>query len=211
MANLAGAYMEPSLAARKQGKDLVRPSDAQFQAVFKGFTEITDAQESIRVASVFIGLSPPRTKRATKGAYLKLHVSSLLHETYILEERLTSYAVKMGRVYGNKSVGKAADKLAHTAFSKVRLARGSHVHQQRFTDQGLDLVDMIELVRDFKDSGDLYYEDHFKDAQLEWRITSSKLVDDSKLLLDRYFDILWPVMGCGDTIFLPSLQSEKNR
>jgi hypothetical protein len=203
MAEFAGAYVKPSWEAKKRGETFNRATDPAFETVFYGFTEITNALEALNLTEALIGLAAPRSKRVMKDEYLKFLVGAYLQEVYILEQRLSSYAKKLCRLYKLSGELPMLLESVHSALSGIVLTRGSHVHQQRFSDQKLEILSSLALISKFKEefTDDLHFE--YKLAQSHWRKTVKANNEATRVLLDCYFDILFPQMSKSGTFVLP--------
>jgi hypothetical protein len=145
MADFASAYLEPAFRKRKAGESYELPTDSQFSAIFHGFTEITAALDALSLVEVLVGVAPPRTKHIKKDHYLQFLVGAYLQEMYILEQRLTSYAKKISRLYRKPTLPSTVHRIVYEPLEGIINTRGAHVHSYRFTDQHLDMVSTLAL------------------------------------------------------------------
>ena len=176
------------------------PQDTFFEKTFSGFNEISDTMDAIKLTKVFISLSPPRSRRIQKPAYLKYHVTVHLHEVYILKERLNEYATKIKRAYSKSARGIFVSNLIEPLFDVIRESleplvstRSKHVHSARFNDEVLSQASLLSFVDRFGDS------EYFKDAsrlsyalaQNEWNKIAQSNIDAITNILDSYFNVLF--------------------
>lgn len=204
MASFAQEYSDPARAAKKRGEELDRPTDAAFAAIFYGFTEISNTLDALDLIETLIGLSVPRSKRIKKEEYLKFLIGTYLQEVYILEQRLTSYVKKLGRVYQVPGGFKNLAAVIQDVFCGITRTRGSHVHSQRYSNQKLDMLTYLSLISTFKPDikDDLHFE--YKLVRHEWRKTVKENNAATRTLMDFYCDRLFEHISKNDQIFLPS-------
>ncbi len=203
MADFSAQYIDPALKARRDGEALRRPTDAAFAAVFVGFIEVTAALDALSLVESLIGLAPPRSKKVQKDEYLKFLISSYLQEVYILEQRLRSYATKVGRMYHKPGLIKAAEQVISESFGGLTMARGAHVHARRFSDEGLDRLASLALVSRFKPE---FVDDTDFEYQLvrqRWRRQVTANNEATKNVLDAYCDMIFVCITKTNKIFLP--------
>ncbi|WP_127020713.1 hypothetical protein [Rheinheimera mangrovi] len=189
-----------------------KPLDSFFEETFKGFNEISNTLDALRLTNLFISLSPPRSRRVQKPEYLKYHVSVHLQEVYILKERLNSYATRIMRAYSkssHKAFAEARIKplfgIVGTSLEQAVSSRSKHVHATRYNDEALDQASMFSFVDMFGDSQD------FKEistlsylvAKEKWKNTTKSNIDEITNLLDDYFDALFEVITVNGVIHTP--------
>jgi len=150
--------MRPLYEARKKGEEANKGKLSFFQKIFYGFTEISGAMESLKLAHTLISLAPPRSKRIKQDEYLKYHINAYLQEVYILKERLNIYATKLKRVYSKTNRGNLVPakinplfEIIKKAFESIVNTRGMHVHSYRYSDKDLDRLSSLFLISQFKD------------------------------------------------------------
>lgn len=211
MAEWASVTLEPLYRAQQVGQKL-KPLDGFFEETFKGFNEISNTVDALRLTQIFISLSPPRSRRIQKPEYLKYHVSVHLQEVYILKERLNTYATRIMRAYSKsprKGFAEARIKplfsIIGTSLEQVVSSRSKHVHDTRYNDEVLDQASMFSFVDKFGDSQD------FKEvstlsyflAKDNWRKITKSNIDEISNLLDHYFDALFEVVTVNSEIHTP--------
>jgi hypothetical protein len=211
MVEWASTTIEPFYRAHQIGQKLP-PPDAFFEKTFKGFNEISNPIDALRLTQLFISLSPPRSRRIQKPEYLKYHVSVHLQEVYILKERLNEYATKIMRAYSKstrKSFAEACIKplfdIIGSSLEPLVSTRSKHVHGARYSDETLDRASMFSFVDKFGDSQD------FKEAstlsylvaKAKWEKIAKSNIDAITDLLDDYFDVIFEVITIDGLIEAP--------
>lgn len=88
MANWAAEYMQPFIGVDGDREEMPEPSRVFLAKLFCGFTEVSGAEEALRLSEVLISLAPPRSRKIRKDEYLKYHINAYIQEVYILKERL---------------------------------------------------------------------------------------------------------------------------
>ncbi len=202
MATFANAYVRPSYEARKRGEQFVRPTDSAFAIVFFGFTEISSTLDALTLAETLIGHAPPSTKRVKKSEYLRFLIGAYFQEIYILEQRLTAYAKKIARLYKITEQALLLESIQST-FGGIIKTRGAHVHSNRFSDEGLDLLTGLELVGDLRGEPKFEADFDYSHVQADW----SKRVKTNNIatckLIDVYCDHFFSYLTRDEAIFLP--------
>jgi hypothetical protein len=211
MADFASAYLEPAIKKRKAGESYELPTDSQFSAVFHGFTEITAALDALSLAEVLVAVAPPRTKQIKKDHYLQFVVGAYLQEMYILEQRLTSYAKKISRLYGRPTLPAMVHRIVYEPLEGIINTRGAHVHTYRFTDAHLDMVSTLALFHRLghKLGDDLDFE--YARAQLEWKNRIKVNNHATRKLVDQYCLLLRVAICRSDKIVLPPARARTTR
>lgn len=203
MADFAAEYLGPVVKARKAKTTLQRPEDATFSAIFEGFTEISAALDTLKLTSKLIGLAPPRSNSIRKDDYLKFLIGAYLQEMYILEQRLSSYAKKISRMYQIPTLPAFVQKLVYQPLEGLISTRGAHVHSRRYSDKQLDRLSTTAL---FESVGhelgeDLWFD--YKWAQRHWMEQVKKNNDTTLKIVDSYFDVLHEVICSGSKVLWP--------
>lgn len=209
MADFAADYLNPVVEAKKAGNTLQRPEDATFSTIFQGFTEISAALDTLKLSSKLIALAPPRSKIIRKDDYLKFLVGAYLQEMYILEQRLSSYAKKISRLYQIPTLPAFVQKLVYQPLEGLITTRGAHVHSQRYSDEQLDRLSRTAL---FESVGhqlgeDLWFD--YKWAQHHWVARVKKNNDAMLQIVDRYFDVMYDVVSANGKVSWPSGQTKR--
>lgn len=189
-----------------------KPIDNFFEVTFKGFSEISNTVEALRLTQLFISLSPPRSSSIQKPEYLKYHVSVHLQEVYILKERLKTYATKIMRAYAKTSRRDFATETIKpliedvlTSLEKVVESRSHHVHGTRYSDEDLDRASLFSFVDKHSDSEEFegISKISYLAAKNKWQELAKSNVDAIKSLLDHYFDVLFEVITENGEIYPP--------
>lgn len=213
MAEWASLKMEPFYRAH-QIKQKLPPLDAFFEKTFKGFNEISNTLDALKLTQLFISLAPPRSRRIQKPEYLKYHVSVHLQEVYILKERLNEYATKIMRAYSKSTRKSFAEDRIKPLFGVIGESlepivstRSKHVHGTRYSDEAIDHASMFSFVDKFGDSQD------FKEAstlsylvaKAKWEKITKGNIDAIIDLLDEYFDVIFEVITTNGLIEVPRM------
>lgn len=203
VSDLSCEYINPAWEAKKRGKVLNRPTDSAFEALFRGFIEISDTLEALALTETLLGLAAPRSSKVKKDEYLKYLVGAYLQEVYILEQRLTAYAKKMLRLYNHPAHIPALEDSIQSTFGGITRTRGAHVHSQRFTDEMLDMLARTSLVSIFKPefAEDLHFE--YKYVQRQWRKIVKTNNAATRAFLDQYFDELFVLISKSGKFVFP--------
>lgn len=206
MADFAQENLDPFLSHLKEGNVISQPPDKNFTAVFYGFTDISATLDALKLTETLIGLSPPRSSKVNKDDYLKFLVGAYLQEVYILEQRLTAYGKKMSRLYKSNGLPEKVKKVVYEPLEKIITIRGSHVHQERYTDDDLNTVSTYVLFSRFKEA---YVEDvHFEYAQArrKWKRQIEENNRATASIVDQYFDLLFEHMCQQGKLVPPSIK-----
>ncbi|HZW25585.1 MAG TPA: hypothetical protein VFF26_08890 [Gallionella sp.] len=204
MSVFAKHYIDPAWKSKKtKGIVLDRPTDSAFSSVFYGYIEISNTLEALKLCETLIGVAPPRSKAVKHDEYFKFLVGAYLQEMYILEQRLSTYATRMSRLYKKPQIMQIIDQFVSKALEGIVNTRGAHVHAQRYSDNELDTLSTLTLISQF----DVSYTEHLKEqywwVQLEWGKKVKTNNSATREIVDHYFDVLYPLMTKDDRVVLP--------
>jgi hypothetical protein len=190
MADFAADYLDPAWKSKKVGTELRRPTDATFEAIFRGYIEISESLDSLDLAERLIGLALPRAKGVNKDKYLNFVVAAYLQDIYILEQRMTAYATKLSRMYRLPKLPSFVQEIVYQPLENIIKARGAHVHTRRYVDEHLDAVGTFALFKRVGHDLGQHLDDEYRTAQLHWK----KLVKTNRVqfkqIVDRYFKVI---------------------
>ncbi|BCK88443.1 hypothetical protein MIZ01_2247 [Sideroxyarcus emersonii] len=203
MADFASAYLDSAYKKKKAGEKFELPTDGHFLTVFYGFTEIQSTLDALALTETLIGLAPPRSKHIDKDCYLKFLVGAYLQEVYILEQRLTTYAKKLSRLYRKPALPPAVRKVVYEPLQGIISTRGSHVHNRRYSDETLDMVSTTALFRRLKHQLGEDLEFDYKVAQSNWKKQINANNKTTRKIIDMYCELLQVVICKNDKIVLP--------
>ena len=196
-------YTTPAWKYKKRtGSLLALPTDKHFLTVFNGYMEIDQTLETLVIVETLMGRVPPKSQFIQKNEYLRFLVSSYFHEMYILEQRLSTYAKKLHRMY--KKVGTAeADLIAKIdkSLGKLIKIRGEHVHESRYTDRTLAVLDSSALLSQLNPKFDFDFD--YKVARTKWRNVVRQDRQNLYGFLNEYFDILFNLVERDGKVRLP--------
>jgi hypothetical protein len=191
---------EPAPSPRPQ-----QPKERTVAKLILGLSEILDSVQSLRNVSVYARRFPYANSGIEKGAYLRYHIENYLNELYILEKRMEAYLKAISRMYRHDPLGPTISRLADAilkslsdALTDIREARGAHVHEERYSDQELNRLRVLETVKDQNARLSGLYE-HFyrltREAKLKW---ITEMNAGLQGLLDTYFAQLLEVLRSDD-------------
>jgi hypothetical protein len=146
---------------------------------FWGFTEIHDSLEMLDDIFFLIGRFPYSNTRISKERHLQIVVEAHYGEIYILQERLRHYLTVVERQYKTDprrlEISKRCKNLRSIVldlFKGVLQLRNSHVHQMRFSDEGLDRLKTLGLLASQSEHSaayKIYYRSQCTKTRKEWR------------------------------------------
>lgn len=205
MADWATHYMRPHtearLAARSAAPGSVVPppelteEETRFMRLFEAFTEISASYEAILDTRVYVGRFPFARTRISRSRYLAQQIAVYFNEIYILKERLIEFAKLMKESFRHGPFKARVDAVVTPVFKRVShslaeitATRGSHVHDRRYTDSDLHMLDFYDLMhRTGRQEFEYDYKIHYALARSKW----IKVIDDNEsaleILLEDYF------------------------
>lgn len=179
--------------------------DQFFGRAFRGFLEISKSLETLDDIAFYIGRFPFHRTRITRERYLQYHVESYFSETYILRERLTRYVTLLERQYRRdprisnvQGRCKALIDGITQSLEGVIDVRRRHVHEVRFSDDGIDRLSTLALLSRGSDDElsnlmkEYYREEHIRVKKI-WVDRAKTNNNAIRQLLDVFFDSLYPV------------------
>jgi len=183
--------------------------------LFRPYMEIMNSFESIQNIPIYISSFPFTSKGISKNNYLKYHIENYLQELYIMQQRLITYLKVIDRAYlkterSDIVHGKIVilTKVVNNTFDQYSKARGSHVHELRYSDNDIDRLSLFDLLSrsedtDFSNTMNLGYKLAYKEIRKKW---VKKIEDDSNgiiKLLDVYLNVLYKLITKKDKIIYP--------
>ncbi len=143
----------------------------------------------------------PRGLVNLKSDYLGFVVHAYLNEIYILEQRMCTYLKTLPRAAAKGSeVRDRLDKVkpellkaVNHVFNNVRGTRGAHVHQQRFSDDGIDRLRIVELMNHFPRHFpplESFYRSELRRVRKSWDVRFAANEIAIKTLMDHYYDVI---------------------
>jgi hypothetical protein len=155
------------------------PRELFTSKLFWGFTEIYDSLEMLDDIFFLIGRFPYSNTRISKERHLQIVVEAHYQEIYILQERLKQYLTVVERQYKTDprhlEINKRCKNLGSMVlvlFKGVLQVRNSHVHQMRFSDEGLDRLKTLGLLANHSEHSSaykIYYRSQYAKTREEWR------------------------------------------
>lgn len=204
MSTFSKSYIDPALKSKREmGVVLDRPTDSAFSSVFDGFIEIANALDALKLCETLIVIAPPRSKVIKHDEYIKFLVGAYLQEMYILEQRLSTYATRMSRLYKNPQIDRNFKQLIEKSLEGIVSIRGKHVHAKRYSDDELDMLSTLTLISQFDSTYTEHVQDQYKLTKLEWGKKIKTNNSETRKIVNYYFDILYPIMTTNDQIALP--------
>jgi hypothetical protein len=194
MADFSAAYLDPVHKSMKSGPKLERPTDKAFEAIFRGYLEVSESLDSLALAERLIGLAPPRANGVPKDKYLSFLVAAYLQDIYILEQRMSAYATKLSRLYKMPALPSLVEKIVYQPLENIIKARGDHVHTRRYADEYLSAVGTYALFRRVGHELGRHLDDEYRTAQLHWKKLAKKNNIEIKRIVERYFKVIKAVL-----------------
>lgn len=179
--------------------------DHYFGKLFRGFLEISKSLETLEDISYYIRRFPFTGTRITPERYLQFHVESHFAEVYVLRERLSRYLKLFERQFRRdpnlsnvEACCEALKEGIETALRGVITVRGQHIHEFRFTDNGIDRLSSIALLSEGSDDElsslmKEYYREQRREVKRTWANRTRTNLEEIKHLLDVFFDALFPI------------------
>ncbi|ELB2259542.1 hypothetical protein QNZ79_004457 [Vibrio parahaemolyticus] len=212
--NIMADWAAETLGAHKDsivaGETVEFENQDFFYMVFRGFTEITDTFEALEFSATLLSVASPRSKKVAKEKYIRFVVNTYLQDVYILKERLNAYATKIKRAHERMGRSELVEAHIEPLFESVKTrlqglvnARGGHVHQERFRDELLSEASSLELLVQFDDKFEFYYERTVTQVKRDWheRIVSNN--EATKAILNDYFGGMLRVVAENDRVITP--------
>ncbi len=183
--------------------------------LFKPMSEILNTIEAIENIAVYARSFPYKRQGVSRVAYLKYHVENYLHELYLLKNRLISYLKLVERAYKKSEISEHVHnsilplyKIINNALKGYIDVRGTHVHQNRYTDNDFDRLSSLELLSRGQDQFGVVMNNLLDSAYTETRKKWNKTIktDISALvsLLEHYFETLLRAITINGELIFPN-------
>jgi hypothetical protein len=179
---------------RHFASSLTRRDEVFASQLFLDFNEIVASYLSLKDIEIYINRFPYRDTGVSALRYLKYHIESHLNEIYIFKERFEAYLTFVERRYRKSpisenvsSTAQGLKKIILSSLDGIITIRGAHVHSKRFSDQDLDRLTFLEMLKDSEGAKDPFvmaYELEYKDLQKKWAKRIRENNDAVKKLLD---------------------------
>ena len=168
-----------------------------------GFTEISTTLDRLNLIDGLFSVAAPRSKSIEKHEYMNFLIGVYLQEVYILEQRLTAYATRMGRAYRTGvNVEELFESIQQT-LGKIVKTRGAHVHVKRYSDERLEILSGITYIGELAESFHINATAHCKTVQREWQKTIKSNRAATLGLVNSYFSHLLSAITKDGLLFLP--------
>src|ERR1700722_1634055 len=187
----------------------IDPRDKYFGDVFRGFLEITKSLQTLDDIAFYIRRFPFAGSPIDPARYLQFHVEAHFSEIYILRERLVRFIKFIERKFKRdplllefQTVSERLVSWIESSLGRVVTIRGKHVHEVRFTDEGIDRLDTIATITRAS-NGDMsnlmkrYFKIQHRKVRKKWRDTTKGNIKAIRALLDQSFEALYPVVFNG--------------
>ena len=142
------------LDGSRQLEPFTRRDEVLISAMALELFEINESYLSMLDIGVYIRRFPYRDLGISPVRYLKYHIESYLNEVYIFSERVKAYLYAIRRRFGKTTFSQQVDESAkrieqslESSLLTIIKVRGSHVHQNRFADRGLDRLAFLENLQ----------------------------------------------------------------
>jgi hypothetical protein len=142
----------------------VRRDDLLLHRIFQAYREVTTSFETlINIPFYMRHLPRAVSKRATKitwrglfvsrSAWVRYHIENYFHELYVFQNRVEALFTLLRRSYRKQtfstSLNEKCDRLEKAlkvGFSDALKLRGRHVHERRFDDTSLHIIELSEFL-----------------------------------------------------------------
>ena len=130
------------------------PEHKFISTLLTGVVEIDKAYQTIQDAQEYFRHYPRGMPENQRSKYLAFVIHAYLNGVYVLEQRLQTYPTKLARAASKTSevrtniekLSPGLKRIVTRAFGQIRIARGAHVHEQRFSDPSIESLATLELV-----------------------------------------------------------------
>lgn len=180
-----------------------RTIDTAASVLVHGFREIESTLKALRLIEAMIGVAAPRSKLVPKHEYLKFLIGAYFQEVYILEQRLTKYAIKIQRTYRPRFDATAILQSIQETFGGVVELRGEHVHLKRYSDMRIDILHGLVFVENLMDGLHVTAELEYKNVQTEWLKFAKERNAEIQIFLQHYFECLLAGISKDGILILP--------
>lgn len=168
-----------------------------------GFREIETTLNALSLVEAMVKAPAPRSRSVSKFDYLTFLIGAHLQEIYILEQRLTTYAKKVGRAYRGKFDEEAFAQSIRDTFGALSKARGKHVHEKRFEDQRIDYLQGVAYVEHLVDLVRVKAAQDYRTIKAEWLASIKRSNATARSFLQGYFDQLLAAISTDGVLTLP--------
>jgi hypothetical protein len=163
----------------------VRRDDLLIHAIYLAYREITISLDTLNKIPFYIRHLPlPVLRKAnspiwrglpdSRSAWVRYHAENYLNELYIFQNRAEAFLTLLRRCYRNQpylpELKKRCDQLEEAlkkGMAGAVKARGGHVHDTRFDDASLRIIESHEFLLRLKKISKKEYQEFFRDAQTE--------------------------------------------
>jgi hypothetical protein len=179
--------------------------DARFvESLQKAFTEISETFEMIKDIEVYTRRFPYRDTRVSKKRYLVHCQISLIHEVYILRERLAAFLKRVSRLYSKdrraghivQTTEELRQRLLNAYESATRL-RSDHVHKSRYCSRRDTLLGMLSALGKYDATGEKWrkmHDEEFRKLRADQLSGIKTLLHALGVYLDSFFSRLEPIV-----------------
>jgi len=190
------------LEGPKTLKEAVNISEPPLIKLLMGYFEILESYQCLSDFELYFRRFPSKTM-VTKYRYLKFLVDSYLNESYILEQRLSTFLVVVKKTYIQNQLYRnlytvltQLQQAVDFALKNIHDVRGAHVHQKRYSDNHLEMLSVFEstALNNDNEGFNRLYKLGFKYARDTWLKKIQDLNRLYKTILDYYFDELYKVI-----------------
>jgi hypothetical protein len=142
------------------------------------------------------------TSDLSKESYLQILVEAHLNEVYVLQQRIAKYLKRLVRAFNGdprcatlQALQAKALLVVEAAFNPVTAARSSHVHEWRFSDEGISRLAMINSAARLgpKRMRAYYRSEHARICK-KWRKTFAQNYANVEEIVGECFGALYPLI-----------------
>lgn len=169
--------------------------------IFWGAAEIWESLDVLADIETYLSRAPRKELGIPKSRHLAYHIGNYLQETYLLRERVNVYCDTLKKKYRKSPAHdpqgiEAARSRLNAALKGLVEVRGTHVHQQRFTDPelhelaGLEILLHGELEERLRRFAIERSQRIYRQMRDRWRDRIKENNALKKMALDSFFDSL---------------------
>lgn len=182
-----------------------RRDDVLLHRIFLSHREIAESFSTLNRIPVYLRHFPSSLpRRSSRLAWVRYHVENYFHELYVFQNRSEAFFKQLLRAYRKQAYALSLEERCNKLEKALKdglagavTARGRHVHDRRFDDNSLRMLELIELL---VEGGGRPRRDRtlfFEDAQMEKRFWMKHNNAEIKKWLDEYGLVL------GGLLFMP--------
>lgn len=159
------------------------------------FHEIVKSYDNLKDIEIYIRRFPYRRLQIKPSRYLRYHIENYLHEIYILSERFNKFLTVLQRKYRKslldkevRDICKNLEQLRKIFLDDLVKVRAGHVHKNRYTDNGIERLEFIEMMTQRDPKTDTRFSELSKSIYREIRTEWVKIINGTNLIVLQFLD-----------------------